>query len=97
VQNYIVPTNDVMFWNLHFKDECQKLTYSRGKDVSITITPKEQLGKGELSIQEKKKKEKGQLPANEGIKKKNIKRVNENTRLIPNDQKRLRKSRKTRG
>ena len=89
---YIVPTNDDEFWKTHFKDECQKLTYSGGKDESIT--PKEKLSKGELSIQEKKKKEKNQLSANKEIKKKKNKRVNENILLIPNGQGRVSKNRK---
>ena len=31
---YIVPINDVVFWETHFTDECKKLTSSGGKDVS---------------------------------------------------------------
>ena len=85
-KKYKVPIDDVAFWETHFTDECKRLTSSGGKDVSMA--QKEKLSKGESSIQEKKKKEKGPLSVNKGNTNNRMKRAR------VGDQMRMTKSRK---
>ena len=90
--HYIVPTNDVEFWETHFKDECKELTSSGGK--ALSTARKGKLSKGEGSIQEKKKKEEGPLSANKGNKNNRMKRGNDDSFVISGNQMGMRKNSK---
>ena len=87
---YIVPINDVDFWVTHFKDECEKLTSSGGKDVSKAR--KEKLSKGELSIKERKKKGNCPLSANKRKKNNRLKRGKDDTFVKDSEQMGMRRN-----